>query len=102
MSHDGSIAPDELLAHAGFLARLARELTKDEHAAADLVQETYRVALERPPRAEGTLRGWLATVLANLARNTRRSDARRGAREEAAARAELVEPAGQALERLEL
>lgn len=45
------IAPDELLAHAGFLARLARELTRDEHVAADLVQETYRVALERPPRA---------------------------------------------------
>jgi RNA polymerase sigma factor (sigma-70 family) len=103
MSHDtGSIAPDELLAHAGFLARLARELTKDEHAAADLVQETYRVALERPPRTEGTLRGWLATVLANLARNMRRSDGRRSAREEAAARAELHEPDGQALERLEL
>src|SRR5262245_2403951 len=87
----------ELLAHAGFLRHLALDLVGD--GAADLVQETYRVALEHPPQQAGPLRGWLATVAANLARNLRRSEHRRTAREENAARAERLEPDKLALER---
>src|SRR5262245_22043350 len=96
-----SAPAEELLAHAGFLARLARALTDDAHAAADLVQETYRVALERPPRAGGALAGWLATVAANLARNARRGRRRRTERERGAARPERLDADGSALERLE-
>ena len=103
--NDGSISADELLAEAGFLQRLARGLAADEHAAADLAQETLVTALERPPRSAGPLRGWLATVAANLARNARRSTRRRDQRERAAAREERIEVSEgvePSLERLEL
>jgi RNA polymerase sigma factor (sigma-70 family) len=97
----GSVSAEELLAEAGFLQRLARELVSDAHAATDLAQETLVVALERPPRAEGSLRGWLATVAANLARNARRSQRRREQREQFVARSERAEGDELGLERLE-
>ncbi len=74
----------------------------DPHSAADLVQDTYRVALERPPRRPGPLRGWLATVARSLARNARRGERRRVAREERAARPERLEAEQLALEKLEI
>jgi len=95
-------APEDLLQHAGFLARLARELVGDEHAAADLVQDAYAAALTSPPREAGSLRGWLAIVLRNRARNQRREAGRRARREAEGARSE-VEPARDLpLERLEI
>jgi len=47
------------------MRRLVAELVSDPHAREDVVQETLRVALERPPRSRtpGALRSWLATVL---------------------------------------
>jgi RNA polymerase sigma-70 factor (ECF subfamily) len=96
-----SIPSAELLAEAGFLSRLARGLVRDEHAAADLVQATWLVALERPPLERRSLRTWLATVAANLARNARRGERRAAERERRSARGERVEPAIP-LERLEL
>lgn len=98
--HEESISAEALLAEAGFLRRLARGLVADEHTAADLAQETMLVALERPPRG-GSLRAWLATVAANLARNARRGRERSDRRERAVARPERLE--GELpLERLEL
>ena len=80
-----------LFAQGPFLRRLARALVTDEHAADDLVQDTWTAALERLP-AEGSqmrsLRGWLATVLRNRARNERRRALRRQAREERVAQPE--------------
>ena len=71
MSHDtGSIAPDELLAHAGFLARLARELTKDEHAAADLVQQVLLTTLERLRADEVREPGKIASFVLGMCRMT--------------------------------
>jgi RNA polymerase sigma-70 factor (ECF subfamily) len=60
--------------------RLARG---DGDAADDLVQETLHTAWERaPPEAAlHSPRGWLATVLRNRLRMTRRGDARRAVRE---------------------
>lgn len=95
------LRPADLLEHAGFLSALARELVGDAHAAADLVQDAYVVALERPPQRRGALRGWLAIVTRNLARNRGRGEARRAVRERAVARPEQLEPDERALERLE-
>src|SRR5262245_66221072 len=91
-SHEESFSAEDLLAEAGFLGRLARGLVGDEHDAADLAQETMLAALGRPPRTVGSLRGWLATVAANLARNARRGEGARARREQAAARPERLGP----------
>ncbi len=58
---------------------LARSLLFDEHQVDDLVQQTWLLALRQPVArlSEGSPRGWLATVVRNLVRNTRRADARR-------------------------
>ncbi|TAJ13612.1 MAG: sigma-70 family RNA polymerase sigma factor [Planctomycetota bacterium] len=96
-----SFSAEQLLAEAGFLRRLARELARDDSRADDLVQDTFAAALEHPPSRPGPLRGWLAAIARNLSRNAQRGDARRDGRERAAARDELVEPDELALERLE-
>jgi RNA polymerase sigma factor (sigma-70 family) len=75
------IPHEMLLAHAGFLRRLARDLVGDPSAADDAVQEVYLRALERPPRNESNLRAWLRTVLTNLIRTRARNDSRRTLRE---------------------
>jgi len=97
-----AVPAEELLAEAGFLGRLARELVRGAERAEDLVQDTFVVALEQPPRERGALRAWLAVVARNLARNTRRGERRRGEREGEVARPERVEAEELSLERLEL
>ncbi len=92
---------EELLSHAGFLRGLARGLLADEHAADDVVQETYLAALRRPP-AKGNVRAWLGRVAKNLALTARRGARRREARERRAARPEAVPAAGDAVAHLEL
>jgi RNA polymerase sigma factor (sigma-70 family) len=69
---------EQLLAHTDWLMRLARALVGDA-AAADVVQETYVVALAQPPR-NGP---WLAGVARNIARMTVRGRVRRERREQA-------------------
>jgi RNA polymerase sigma-70 factor (ECF subfamily) len=59
---------EELLAHRRWLVALARGLVGAGGAADDLVQETWVAALTHPPTDRRGLRGWLATVLRNLAR----------------------------------
>jgi RNA polymerase sigma factor (sigma-70 family) len=89
-----SFDADALLAEAGSLHALARQLARDSHAADDLVQDTLLTALERPPQRDGGwsgLRGWLATVLRNRARQRHRGDERRRVREQHVARAEATE-----------
>jgi RNA polymerase sigma-70 factor (ECF subfamily) len=84
--HDASA----LLAHAQFLRGLARSLVFDPDAAGDLEQDTWRTALEHPPRDHASPRGWLATVARNLVRAKARADGRRERRELATARREAV------------
>lgn len=100
-SRPGTLSAEELLFEAGFLQRLARELVADPHAATDLAQDTLAIALEHPPKQEGSLRGWLATVARNLARNAQRSRQRREQREMRVARPERTDGDELALERLE-
>src|SRR5215470_2418290 len=72
--------PDELIAHTQWLSRLARALVGDA-AALDVVQQTYEVALARPPLREGPLGPWLAGVARKIAAMTTRSRVRRERRE---------------------
>ncbi|MCE9594502.1 MAG: sigma-70 family RNA polymerase sigma factor, partial [Planctomycetes bacterium] len=68
-----ALDPESLLAQAGWVRALARSLARGDEVE-DLVQETWRIALERPPqvRDERGLRAWLRTVLSNQARRRRR------------------------------
>jgi RNA polymerase sigma-70 factor (ECF subfamily) len=79
-----------LLAHAGPLRALALRLACDADEADDLLQETWVVALEHPPRANWHPGRWLAGVLRRRFRERRRAEARRRRREAAAARAESL------------
>ena len=92
---------EALLEHADFVQRLARALCADEHRARDLVQDTWLAALRRPPRDGSRPRAWLAGVLRRLALQERRSEARRSAREEAAARGERQRSTGEIAAELE-
>jgi len=75
---------EELLAHTDWLMQLARALVGDA-AAGDVVQETYEVALTKPPKRAGPLRPWLGGVARNVAKMSLRGGARRARREEAIA-----------------
>ncbi|MCI0585284.1 MAG: sigma-70 family RNA polymerase sigma factor [Planctomycetes bacterium] len=88
----GRVPPDPqaLLAHADFVRALARTLVHDAARADDLAQETWVATLEHPPRTVESSRGWLLTVLRNLARRLSRAEIRRTRWESAAARPEPV------------
>ena len=71
---------EDLLAHTDWLTQLARALVGDANAG-DVVQETFEVALKKPPQKDGPLRPWLAGVARNIAKMTTRGRVRREARE---------------------
>jgi RNA polymerase sigma-70 factor (ECF subfamily) len=74
----------ELLVHAGWVRRLARQLTSDAEVD-DAVQETWIAALRSPPDRRGETRGWLGRVVGNVVRTQRRGRSRRTRREWVAA-----------------
>ncbi|MCX5745872.1 MAG: sigma-70 family RNA polymerase sigma factor, partial [Proteobacteria bacterium] len=86
----------ELLAHRDWLLALARALV-GEAAAPDIVQETFLVALAKPP--SGALRPWLGGVARNLARMARRGGRRRETRELAAPQPDAIPSPGELVER---
>ena len=90
------IDPEALLAHGDFVRAIARSLLWDEHAAEDVVQQTWLAALGAPA---GASRGWLGAVAHNLAIKRLRGDRRRVVREAAASRPEAVPSDVQILER---
>ena len=83
-----------LTSHAGALRTMARALLRDEHAADDVVQETWLRALIAPPKSEGGVGGWLRSVAQGFALQHRRSEGRRARREQlyAAERPEAMDP----------
>ncbi len=83
---------EALLDNATWARALARSLVRDPHHAEDLVQRTFVAAIEHPPRDSSSPRGWLASVLRNLARSDARAAGRREHHERAGARDESVEP----------
>jgi RNA polymerase sigma-70 factor (ECF subfamily) len=94
------VDPRSLLEHKGFVRGIARGLLADEHAAEDVLQETWLRAIRRPPR-HAALRAWLGRVGRNLALTAMRAQGRRGLRERASARAEAQPSASEAAARLE-
>src|SRR5688572_24183968 len=87
--------PEALLEHLDWVRQLARSLVADPNAAEDLVQDAWLSAARRPPH-EGNLRGWLAQVVRNAARDRRRKESRRALHEERAAKLEAT-PSGEEL-----
>ena len=78
----------ELLANDDWMRALAHRLTRDEHEAEDVAQETWVRAMTRPPVDPRSARHWFRRVARNLTFNRRRSDEHRSQRERAAARRE--------------
>jgi RNA polymerase sigma-70 factor (ECF subfamily) len=86
-----SISIDVLLAHSSWLRRLAAHLVSDPEVD-DLVQETWTIALEKPPRVGTDPRRWLARVLTNRAANRHREKDTRAWHERSAGKTEEWSP----------
>jgi RNA polymerase sigma-70 factor (ECF subfamily) len=92
---------ERLLAHSGWLADLARRLVRDPAAADDLVQDTWHAALRRRGGHVANERGWLATLIANLARARARSENARRGRERSVSVSEAIDGPDRLVERAE-
>lgn len=75
------LPPDLMLAHAGSIRALALSILGDEHAAEDVLQETWLRALNKPPPRQDSLGGWLRRVAEGIAISRLRSEGRRRTRE---------------------
>lgn len=89
---------ETLLLHGSGLRALARGLLRDDHAAEDVVQETFVAALEQRAQSPERLGAWLAGVARNLALLRLRREARRAERERVTAASEVLAPPGPAAE----
>lgn len=92
---------ETMLADDRFVRRLARRLVRDGASADDVAQAVYVEALESEPDASSP-RGWIATVVRNVASNLRRGEGRRARHERAAARSEAQPPESALIEREEV
>ncbi len=96
------IPESTLSSHAAGLRGLARGLLRDEHASEDVVQETWLLALERPPANRARLGGWLRQVTRTLAFRRQRGDRRRQQRERDAAQSEALDSAEESASQREI
>jgi RNA polymerase sigma factor (sigma-70 family) len=80
---------DDLARADAFVARLAASLIDDPGAADDVAQDALFAAWKSPPDDPERARGYWARIVARLAANRRRGDARRDRHERAAARSEV-------------
>src|SRR5262245_46572765 len=85
-----AIPPDELVAHAGFVRRIAYAILRDDADADDAAQETLAKAMTDGPRVPAARRSWLKAVVASVARGFQRGAGRRRSRERRASRAEAT------------
>jgi RNA polymerase sigma factor (sigma-70 family) len=90
---------EELLQHQRWLRELALELAHDAAGADELLQRTWLAALLHPPLRAGSLRGWLASVVRNFARQERRARSCRAGHEQQAAAPEAQPSVADVLER---
>jgi RNA polymerase sigma-70 factor (ECF subfamily) len=94
--------PTELLSrHQERIRRLIARLVAPDDAA-DVEQEVWVAALERPPRHAAALPAWIATTVRNLVAKQWRGRARRRARESAAAVPEPQPATAELVSRVEL
>ncbi len=90
------LSNEDLQHHVRWLRRLALDLTRNQHAADDLVQDTFVAILGQrsPPELVPTnTRAYLAGVLRNLYRMAVRTDVRRERREASSVEGAPVAPA---------
>lgn len=97
-----TVTTDLLLAHERFVHAVARDLLRDEHAAQDVVQDTWVQALQHGPHRLVALRSWLGRVATNRARDVRRATVRRERRERDAMVGAATESVGDTASRLAL
>lgn len=93
---------DALRADEAWLRPMVRSLVADDSVASDVLQETWLRALQRPPRAPGTMRAWLGTVAKRLALTHRRAERRRRDRDAGLTPPAAVESTAATVERLAL
>jgi RNA polymerase sigma factor (sigma-70 family) len=91
---------EALLEQAGWMRRLAERLVRDPDRAEDMAQETWRIALERQPSFAESPRGWVKSVMQNLARRSHRDEATRAYHEHRSARPEAIGPEDETEERV--
>ena len=70
------LLPTDILKEITSMRRYARSLTRDEHAADDVVQDALLKALEKRHmfRPDGSRRGWLLAIVHNIFVSTRRRE----------------------------
>lgn len=68
---------EQLLEHRTWVRSLAHSLVFDSGRVDDVVQEAWLQALRRPPGHSGNVRGWLYSVVRNVARQMGRSETTR-------------------------
>ncbi len=100
MANPMSPTPQALLAHVGWVRSLAHCLVRDHQLAEDLAQDTWVSALQSPPGQDLNMRSWLAQVLRNVVRQSRRSTGRRDVHEVAAARPDRVPSTSELVEKV--
>lgn len=93
---------EELLLHADFVKKLARQLVWDDNQAADLAQDTFLAALQHSGAKLESQRAWLATVVRNFRGKFHRGETRRARREEVAALPDIVPSTEEIITREEL
>jgi RNA polymerase sigma-70 factor (ECF subfamily) len=93
MGHSPPFSDERLIAELGWVRALARQLVKDTGLAEDVVQETWLLARERPPRTTAVrgLRRWLARVARSVAIRHLRGERARAWRERAVATPERAD-----------
>jgi RNA polymerase sigma-70 factor (ECF subfamily) len=80
-SAGGALPHDLMMSHAGSIRALALSILGDEHAAEDVLQETWLRALNKPPPRHDSIGGWLRRVAEGIAISRLRSEGRRRNRE---------------------
>jgi len=89
------LTPELLVRQGRALRGMARAMLGDEHAAEDVVQETWVACLKHPGELPERVSAWLGTVTRRMALRRVRGEARRDARERYVAAHERVEAAQQ-------
>jgi DNA-directed RNA polymerase specialized sigma24 family protein len=67
---------EHMLEHVEWVRRFARQLVGDRAEAEEVVQDTWLAALRKSPESGPSMRGWFRKVVANFARQRRRSEGR--------------------------
>ena len=91
---------ESLLAHVGWVRRLAHRLVHDPDTADDLTQETMLAALQNGASARSP-RAWLGRVLRNVLWERVRQNRRREAREQVVANRPLAASSAEVVERVD-